>query len=128
MTRTITVDDDVFELISELKSEHEKKSNVIRRALHALTEKFKEESTERSFPDLLLSEFRRDATDEGESYLKVLAYALTEKEQMNVREQLKEHNFEFDIIESDMISATLISDAETCLSIANELEKQGWKW
>ncbi len=80
-------------------------------------------------------EFRRAKEEEECSTLEVMAVSLNDEDHKNTREELKGLGFRFDVIESDMIRATL-SDcdpdlpltADELLILAEKLESTGWVW
>ena len=134
MSRTLTIDDDTFEMITEIKQEDEDKKDTVKRIVKGYMEKLKTESGNKTIEsDKRLTEYRAPKEDYP-GFLKVSAYALDETEQINIRNRLEVLCFRFIIIEADMVVAELYTDSDNVfnekdlLERIKTLENEGWKW
>lgn len=86
-----------------------------------------------------LVEFRRiEGEGDGRSYLHVMAVAMKEDEQREVRKELDRYGFNYIVIEADVVIAKLYEGptldgtdtltADDLVEIAGKLEEDGWKW
>ncbi len=74
----------------------------------------------------------RDGSEEGECFLNIMAVDMTKEEQKEVRTELRQHGFTFDIIDADMVLAHLtdrdVATADEVFEVLRQLEKDGWSW